>query len=569
MSENATPRFNSNGFRDDTNAHVSVNTQIPAHLPVIPILTQKGPSELTVLPADKVVDWYGVTSFENTSAYYTHQTALAAQVIGAGNNVAVKRIIPSTAKKSFIRLAIELAPCEINDYVRNVDGSIKTENLEGLDNPVVSRKFNGTKVVWHSNLATPMSDKFGEAKRISQYRLGNQSSLSQGYLSQYQKNGTVFGTTILLPILDIELADEGVWGDDIGLVIEALTNRQTTGADRALVDDMKSFLYKLKIVQRTRMGYNIRPTYDNDLFVKVSFIDTDIHPDTNKSMFLEDVIETAYNEPDTNSGTIGARSPFGQIHVYSSNYKEALDRLVNGYMHDGVQFLGEKDFTTTASEYGRTTDYANPDNSGLLNLLTGNDIDSVPYHAFTIKGNSIYGGIEFNTSLPIYGQGGSDGLTYNVDGTADNLANLAIYDGCVRTYVEELAAGHYNFADMARYPVSAFWDSGYSLDTKKSFIRLMGIRKDITVFLSTFIQADYTGTPDAEVPEPVRPTITCVGGQMDAIFEVDPTRLYNLEIDGRTVAVNVDITQLRISLQSYSIGSALYERDRSNLLLNK
>lgn len=560
MSENATPRFNSNGFRDDTNANVSVNTQIPAHLPVIPLLTQKGPSELTIVPADKVTAWYGLTSFEDTSAFYTHQTALATKVISAGNNVAIKRILPPDAKKAVIRLAVELAPCTIADYARNPDGSVKMERQGGNDVPVLASSFNGTKVVWHSNLTTTMTSRFGEAPRITEYRNGNLNSVSQGYLSQYQKDGsTLFGKTMLLPILDIEISDEGKWGDDIGLVIEELTTRQTTGADRTLVDGLKSFLFKFKLVQRTRMGYNIIPTQDNDLFIKASLVDTDVHPDTTKSLFVEDVLQEAYNQPDTNTGAVGARSPFGRIHIYSDNYKEVLDRLVNGYIYNDVRFFGEKDFTDTALTYGRPTNYSKTENVGLLNFLTGIDTDSVPYHAFTLKGNAVYGGVEFNTSLPLYGQGGSDGLPYNADGTVDQLGALRLYDDGVSAYASDLASGHFNFADIARYPVSAFWDSGFSLETKKKFIRLMGIRKDITVFLSTYIQADYSGVPDVVVPPPTRPTISCAGGQMDAILEIEPNRLYSLEIDGRIVAERVSITQLRITLQSYGISTTFYD----------
>lgn len=560
MSENATPRFNSNGFRDDTNANVSVNTQIPAHLPVIPLLTQKGPSELTIIPADKVTAWYGMTSFEDTSAYYTHQTALATKIITAGNNVAIKRILPPTAKKSLIRLAVELAPCELLDYARNSDGSIRTQRVNGIETPVTGSIFNGTKVIWHTNRGTTMQHAFGQAVRVGEYRRGNLNSVSQGYLSQYTKSGSsTFGQTILLPIMDIEITDEGKWGDDIGLIIEELATRETSGAERDLVTNLKSFLFKFKIVQRTRMGYNIQPTFDNDLFIKASLLDTDVHPTTRKSLFVEEVMQESYNEPDNNNGNLGARSPFGRVHVYSENYKEALDRLVNGYVYDGVEFKGEKHFKDIANEYGRSLDYSDPDNTTLLNFLTGVDVDSVPFHAFSLKGNSVYGGVEFNSSLPLYGQGGDDGIIYNTDGTPDNLATLQLFDDGVKAYVHELSSGEYNFRDMARFPVSALWDSGFSLETKKGFIRLMGVRKDITVFLTTFIQADYSGTPIITPPDPVRPAISCAGGQMDVIFEIEENRLYSLEIDGRMVAQNVSITQLRVTLQSYGISSGFYE----------
>ena len=61
MNDIATPSFKSTGFQNKEDTVATTETNIPAHLPLLFLLTNKGTEEINILPSDQIAREYGVT----------------------------------------------------------------------------------------------------------------------------------------------------------------------------------------------------------------------------------------------------------------------------------------------------------------------------------------------------------------------------------------------------------------------------------------------------------------------------------------------------------------------------
>lgn len=101
------------------------------------------------------------------------------------------------------------------------------------------------------------------------------------------------------------------------------------------------------------------------------------------------------------------------------------------------------------------------------------------------------GGLTVSPLLNYKFDGGSDGyLESNSDFVSNRVANLEIYDDGVRQFFESLDDNS-PLGDLAKYPISTFYDTGFSMKTKMKIRNLIALRQDIWVGLSAFMVANH------------------------------------------------------------------------------
>jgi len=121
-----------------------------------------------------------------------------------------------------------------------------------------------------------------------------------------------------------------------------------------------------------------------------------------------------------------------------------------------------------------------------LNFMGGVDYDGTPYHAIEVVGPAD-GGILLSETATHYLKGGDDGDL-----------SWANFDQLVGDDVANFENSQHNLMDDATYPISAYWDPGYSLDTKRKLLTPIGLRKDIYVVLSTQDITEPQNTADED-----------------------------------------------------------------------
>ena len=485
----ATPRAILNGIADGSGRDISnVEERLPGHLPLLFIMSQRGPDTVEYVEDGSPTRIYGSKTFVDGSEYFTHQTNLLKRFLKNGNAVMVQRIVPPDATKAMIRLSVELIPTELPEYVFNADGTIQYELDEaGYSVPKINGTFIGTRVIWHASInpegvIPEENQEYRKGIIINAFRDSTVTAVDSTHLS------TIEGaTSTLYPILDIQIRDFGKFGNKIGLYISDITSDGVEALTQ--MSNINDFLYRIKVVELDESNLPVlRRTAVGDTSVTVSLSDDSFDPDTGYNYAITSLLGEKYQV-------------LKDIHIYQNNLKEVTEKLITGYTDGEIEVIGESTDSYNSSDYMLL--------NGKVNIFHGTDTQGQLYKTFTVADSYKFLGVDLTKDF-ILGEGGNDGLVVKSTGEHDVLANLKIFDEGVKSYLSNWAVNNALLQDPAKNPFTTLWDSGFALETKKAFAVPMAQRSDIWAVISTFMVADYVG-PAVDIVEPQRSWMTLMG----------------------------------------------------------
>lgn len=516
----ATPRVINTGIKDESRKPIVIEKEaLPQHLPLVPLLTQRGPTEPQVVIGDGFNQMYGIESVNLLGRFATHQTVLATTVMSRANKIMVARMRPHDAKTAMLRLSVEVIPYEVPVFQRNSDGTFKTD-ATGARLPVTAVPSGGGaaapvfiighRLVWHAGnpnawVAPTGADAdtrtYANATNVANFRLGsvtaNGEKLSNLRTSGDPINGP-YVTSTLYPIMDLEVDSFGDYGNNVGFGLHPANALHEIPGDAPLMSSLKTYLYRVFCGERPSANATpiIIDSVAGEQTQDLTFKENVLNPLTGKSLNFNKRFVPAYQSLD-DASVQPLYGLFGRTHLYKTQLETVLALLADGQVTVNVNntSIGEGDYDATAAAYGRTPDLAftgNVANYQLLNIFTGVDHNGVPYWAFDVTGSVKFGGIAFGAGVLHYATGGSDGLVINTDGRPNSLANLAIYDELVSTEMKNFGNLAVKYLNSAKYPISTIWDSGFTAATKLDLLVPMARRKDVYTVLATHRVADYT-----------------------------------------------------------------------------
>jgi hypothetical protein len=322
-------------------------------------------------------------------------------------------------------------------------------------------------------------------------------------------NGVAPAASILYPIFDLEVSTEGSFGDLNGIMFHAPNAFNDQGGDSATMEIINAYLYRMTMVRREKDSTTplLIETLGGDSSVDFTLKQNVLHPRTKQPLNISRSVLPPYENLKDRSIT-PIHGPFGRVHAYESNINTVLALLIEGdqYVDLPTQWSnlshalpGESVYNPYMGGYGRTEPfYFSPTNgkvNHLLNFFTGVDQNNVPFAVLDAESSTNYGGVALGNNAVHYADGGSDGLYYDAYGQPDRLRNLEMFDTLVRTQLRNYGSLEAKVLDEARYPLSAIWDTGFSLPTKHAMLTPLSLRKDLWVALATQAVADYSN-PD-------------------------------------------------------------------------
>lgn len=439
------------GFRDDSGTPVAFEEEsLPIHLPWSPLFTEWGPSDDALLVGGNSFNSiYGSKSLDYTYPYATHQTAITNAVFSEANLSFIRRLKPADGKTARVRLGLDVVANQITTYERNSDGTYRRDNT-GAKVPKAD-KIAGLTARWVAKAIEDVEgeDNFGKA------------SQAEGELV----SGTG-ATSTFYPIGDFEVRFFGKRGDNIGFRITAPTLLSSTPVDADLIAEQGAYLYRFWVVERddALSTAQIKPTLDSEQYVDFSLKAGVMNRDTEKEYFADDVLLQSYEDSDPNSFSGYGR--FGKIHFYYDQIAE-VQKLI---------YDAEKD-------YGLITGTVTPEET--INLFGATTPEGVPYFSVDLQGPQD-GGLLFTESTNHFARGGADGTM-----------TPAMFDQLVSEELTTFTDGEVPYMDSAVYPFSCFYDSGFSLATKKKMGNILA-RPDVYVVASTQDATEKLNTASEE-----------------------------------------------------------------------
>lgn len=457
---NAAPYTNWLGIQDDSTAQQSVQPlQVPTHLPVCPLYTPWGPTDTTLITPNQMTALYGADVFNQRSAYYNHQSLYAQTILGQGNQIMVKRLIPEDAgPQARILLSLDIvAEPALQQYQRNSDGSYSLDQ-------------NGNKIP----VTGAGSTKPGFIAKwvINQWLSGENA---QGFGAVTSRQGSLTNSTstqsTLYPIMEFEATFVGAQGNNLGFRLIV-----PTGADASAplnvseAERVGAWILRMQFVQRANATSSpvVTPTQLGEQYADFTLLPNAYDVNTDQNLDFQFVLANSYSQHGQPS-TPPTYGPFENAHIYTTYLTQILAEIGATEAPNGT--LPSTTFTG-----------ASDPNLYLVNPFTAVSLENVPYYTLQLQGPSA-GGAIFTPNSTFYGAGASDGTM-----------TLQSYDADVNTWF----AGFDN-QDLAKYPFSVVYDSGFTLQTKYSMISLLGQRPDIWLMLCTQSALDPQNTPDQDM----------------------------------------------------------------------
>jgi len=447
---NGAPRFILNGIRDDSvKAPVAVPEVFPQHLPHIYLLAERGDLKPQLIDPTLLATLYGSSTFNHLSKFFTMGSAFANIFSQAANTLIVQRVLPADAiKPAMFTLGIELVADTFKDYARDEDGAV----VKDADGNPTFEDTTTTGLVGRLVVNRDSAKPFGTSEK----RKGQLMS-STGVQSDYY------------PILDLEVSTPGAYGNNVGLSLWAPTTKSTDPLNSNVAVDQLSQLYRLRFFERPNAQTTAvtKLTLDRASNINFAFRKDVVDKATDTKYGLAIRLRDYANSGD--DGTSPMPGPMDGLYVYQSN----LDAILK-------QIYAAEQPVNTGLLQGENAEHQ-------INFIGGVDFYGSPYYTFRLQG-AAEGGINLNDTAIYYAEGGSDGTLSGTDANGKAITPTSVYDAlCKEQFDNYGALEDIEMLDDARYPVSAYWDAGYSIETKKSMISLLGKRKDIVCYVGTFI----------------------------------------------------------------------------------
>lgn len=429
---------------------------LPMHLPFLILNTERGPETTQLVGGSDATRMYGVNSFDDSKEYCNHATMMYNTINANGNVSMIRRYISDSHARARVRLALELYDGDVAVYKRAPDGKVlygadglPVPELDGDSLPVT---VEGKIARWRVFPITETeSDGFGKG------------SESVGVWGDGEEGSRI------IPWMDFEVTHHGDYGNNVAFSLSCPTVDSAAPVKEDVVYENDAMMYRLQFVERPDALSSgvVQQTLTGSQYVEFAFKKGSVDKSTDTNLHIDKKLPKSYRDVDS-KGFAPIYGPMDQYHVYQTGIDGILEELAETENGAGLNPV--------------------PVSTHLFNPVTGVDVDNVPYYAFDLRGPED-GGTLMGEGIFHYAMGGSDG-----DQT------LAQFDSFVKGVFDNFEFNEVDeFMDSAEFPFSVFYDSGFSIETKKSMLAPIGLRKDVYTVLSTQDASKMQNTADEEM----------------------------------------------------------------------
>lgn len=327
---------------------------------------------------------------------------------------------------------------------------------------------------------------------------------------------TTITRSTMYPIFELKAKYPGEYYNNIGFAITSLFNDDV---DTKIVSATKSMPYKLGLYTRAAQGSSpqvLRSLY-SEPSVQFSFKEKAINPNTEARFDFETVYENNWFNEEDQLKTL-RYFEYENFHFYREFYTDVAKLLLakeKVFVNDNETEWADGNMTTSSTWYDFTTVDQNEldEEYLLLNLFTAKTSKNVNY--FTIVKSDLRSTltgtqkeINISSDTPVFLDGGSDGTLDNT-----NFEKLVVQK------MQEYADADSEVQDLAINVESIFYDSGFTLSTKKELVNFITLRKDTIIVLST--HDDELGDKDLVLSD-----ARAVGNALKARYQLAPESEY-------------------------------------------
>nr|DAK22720.1 MAG TPA: Structural Protein [Caudoviricetes sp.] len=406
---------------------------------------------------------YGDKTLDMKTKYTTHATPYLQLFLTNANPIMFKRLVPKDiGPKASMRISMDVLEEELDEYVREVDGSFKRDtngDLVTTGNKIKGYLVKFTKQIIPIDPSTHEST-FGKATITT----GTQTN-ARG------ENSKVY------PILDLEAPHLGEKGNNFGIRLWAPTTLDSYPIKTNIFEKDKVYPFRASLISRldaessAKVVNNIFGEKLDDFCLKPGLVDKDYA----KERYINDILVDNYQDLNPSQGNPLRYGPFGRLRLYDEN----VERVAKLILEEEARQAYTNNDLFAKSVTGDSEDFY------LVNLFGLQQKNGIPYQCARFVSGS--DAVRFTENTNHWLDGASDGTMTN-----EEFARLVAQE------MDRWGDPDDEYQDFIQYPCSYFWDSGFPLETKYKIAKFIAHRKNTNVSLATYIDGERPLTTSEE-----------------------------------------------------------------------
>lgn len=310
-------------------------------------------------------------------------------------------------------------------------------------------------------------------------------NVSNGFSLANVTTGPVANSQIV-PVMDFM----GEYGDAsklYGLSFFAPTISSSIPVNSDAIDHNLAYVYRLTAKRKEDANSSAATVTTNtsETFIDFTLKQDTIDPNYDNELFLE---KSYFHNYENKNVSPRQYADLDGIYVYSGYVQTLLESLETA---ERAALLTSGVCDDTEGSLFKTTDVIPTDGAGTINVMSGLNYLDFQYEAIRVKDGSGFeslGSAQMRSSVTHYLQEGSDGTLSMANFESAIRTVMNNYDEYVIPYNPggEPDPRDYiiDFTDIARWPQSAYWDSGFSQDTKTALSNAL-VRPNLVVYWAT------------------------------------------------------------------------------------
>lgn len=431
-----------------------VSTPLPFVRPLMFGFAPMGKEGPAWMATSEIVSSYGEQVIDFDSKYVTHGMTYISRAIKAATRGIFWRLRPKDAgPEATIAFDIEIVKDNIPEYERSSDGSYLRDKDTGALKPTGESHVGWRYAFFKTTVPV-------DANKISQF---GKREVVDGVLTS-----SIAGeVSKRYPLFDSVVADFGSEGNNLGMTLWAPTETSAIAANADLNEEVNSYINRLKLVRRPSVFEASRVIPNKFDQVSTTFSFGEAVVSTQDGDVVLDMDARLPGSWEDDSAEYYQRSQVADMHLYRNFLFPILKNIQGTESEFGTVPEGEDDFL-------------------FVNLFGATTVDDIPYHTVQQE-TMVTGAVALTENSTFWFEGGNDGTMTNES-----------YDSLVKEIFDDLAAPGIRLDNVARFPFNFFCDSGFSLTTKYSLMKLLTQRQDSFLVLST---QDISRAPNDEETE--------------------------------------------------------------------
>lgn len=294
----------------------------------------------------------------------------------------------------------------------------------------------------------------------------------------------IVAKSTMYPLFEIKAKHHGAYYNNLGFSLFSVFGEEQ---NPTLNKEVKTLIFKLGLYVKPdgKTTPDVYRTLYGDPAITFSFKEKAVNPDTDGRVDFEHLFESSFfNEEDQ---LLPLKLwDYEYFHFYRNYYEDVCSMLLDlekRYVREQDEIWGDDkpgdtltwfDFTTTEEEELGKQIY-------LLNPFVCRSSKNVNYFTIVKEQESRVSTdkqkeVLLNGDTPIFLEGGNDGTTTDLDA----------FEAAVVSKIKEYADIDSKVHDLAVNVESIFYDTGFSLPTKKELCNFISVRKDTALILTTF-----------------------------------------------------------------------------------